>query len=79
MKIRNFFLIGAVSTALYVFCVSFNCEPNVYLWNWFGYNFGLNTTHHIVPKILAFIFVVLYFLNPTKKFDTTKLSVPQKF
>lgn len=79
MKIRNFFLIGAVLTTSYVFCTSFNCKPNIYLWSWFGYNFGINTIHHIVPKILAFIFVILWFINPTKKLDTTRLSVPQKF
>lgn len=67
MKLKTFYLVGLVLSFLATLYLSFGQEPQVHLWNWFGYKFGLNLSlENIAFKALFVLFTVLYF-NASRK------------
>ena len=39
---------------------SFGTKPDITLWNWFGYNFGINATSYSLLKLVAIGLAVVF-------------------
>lgn len=69
MKIRNFYLIVFLLSTAFVLVTSFNVKPEAASVSLFGYEVGANFTHNLWVKVLGFVALFMYILNPTKKLD----------
>jgi hypothetical protein len=74
MKRITIYWIGLALSLAIIFTGSFDTKPEIYLWNWFGYKFGLSFGGSelpvIVAKISALVFVLLMGFDPFKKSNT---------
>ena len=68
MKLKTFYLSAFILSIIGSLYFSFGHEPQVHLWSWFGYRFGLSSTpENILPKLTAILFGVLYFFSVKKE------------
>jgi len=67
MKIRNVYLTVLLLSLAFVVLSSFDVKPDATMLNLSGYNIGLNFTHNLVVKIIGFVALFLYVLNPSFK------------
>jgi len=52
----------AVFTTLMVIYFGFGTEPDIYLWSWFGMNYGINLQENIYWRIASIASWVLYIM-----------------
>lgn len=52
----------AVFTTLMVVYFGFGTEPDIILWNWFGYDYGINLGENIYWRLASVASWVLYIL-----------------
>lgn len=64
---KNFLFLCAMLLTMYAIVLTFNSVPDVTFWKWFGWNYGINYTDHMIPKLLAMGAWVLYILVPSPK------------
>jgi hypothetical protein len=67
MKRRTLYLLGVIVCAAVAFYLSFGQEPQLHLWTWFGYKFGINlNTQNLTVKVLLLAFIALFINNQRK-------------
>lgn len=60
--VSKFFLICAVFTTLMVIYFGFGTDPDVKLWNWFGFEYGINIVGNAYWKLSSIASWVLYII-----------------
>ena len=62
-NISKFSLISLVICALSIVYFSFGLKPDLILWSWFGYNFGINISSYVILKVTAFILCIAFYVT----------------
>ena len=63
---KNFFITGLIILIILaminIMYLSFDQAPDVYIWTWFGYKFGINYTSYAALKLTTLAITVMLFV-----------------